>query len=860
MSRKLEKLFDRGQQKDEDLPLATLPSSPDLVQESTDKLEEANFTPRPSILQNDPRFTVNSQLKHSSVRSDTSNLILFDQGNNQDNLANYLTTRSVDTLGSTSPRMTPVMKDEIIKHKIYLNTWSGVYVPCIHACIGITVFLRLPWIVAWSGVSMTLIYLLISQVLLILTCTSVAAIASNGFKSIGGPYYMISRSLGKEIGVSVGIILWLSLCVSSTIYISGAAIIFSKLVPTISFEDIAWNTHVYGSILLLLITSSQFLNKQKLYILNMGSFIFVIFALLFLFVGFGTASRYPEQVVKDNINNNMDPHYSEFSSDLFTTGPFFYFFTVFFPSTSNIIPGLNRSGSLENPADSLKHGLFTSIITITLLYSVIIVLLGSSINPVFARDQTNTIIAKIAWPIDSVILIFILFIALGASVYCFSGANSILFSVANDDVLPVLHKLKKSYWRVILITVITTLVILQIGNFDSLSKATSLANLLTFCFLNWSTALLGFLNAPGWRPIFKYYHWSLSFIGGLMSLFLMFSFDWRIALGALVCMGILISYVQYYGAVVDWGDGLFALNLQVAQRNLVKLEKYETPNVKNWKPQILGFCPINNEDNAVILSFLSQIKKGRGLSIVLSVIITEDLNAIYASKENEKMQELLRQQMNEYNISGFAEVLVSRSLVDGIAHAVQLAGLGKLSPNTVVMGYITTRDSLDKCEQYVEAIKAVLICKKGLILIKSVGQFPSTDQVQSGTIDVYWIRHDGGMLSILPHLLRKSLVWRKCKLRIFALAELTDNSVEIGKHLKEALLELRIDAYSEVIEIGDSDVSEFTYEKTMQLQERQEYLKKIKHDMRGQRKNSLHLFIRDDDSTMISPYLKQRKM
>ena len=866
MSNKLQNLFDR-QSKSTDNPIEI---DKNLIIESTDQLNN-EFIPRPLLKQQMKYLKAEDhQSRHASVRSDTSNLVLFDQGNEEDNLANYLTTRSIDTF-NISPRNPIEIEKQPIDHSnhasYYLNTWSGVYIPCIHACIGITIFLRLPWIIGWSGVQMTLIYLVISQLLICLTCTSVAAIASNGFKSTGGPYYMISRSLGKEIGVSIGIILWLSLCVSSTIYISGASLILSNF-SSITFENTSLNTHIYGSCILLLLNSCQFLNKHRLYYINMTLFTFVFLAVLFLFIGILSNSPRHEGIVTfpGVLSENMQPTFGIFNPDYFVnTGPFMYFFAVFFPAVSNIIPGLNRSGSLQHPASSLKKGLFTSILTTTILYTVLIVLIGTLVEGDLLRQQSKVVSVLISWPNDTVGYIFIFFTAIGAAIYCFSGANTLLGSISNDDILPILmflNQKKHGYWRVIFVTMITSLFILQVSNFELLSKATALINLLVFCFLNWSTALLGFVNTPGWRPTFKYYHWSISFIGGILSIGLMFAFDWRIALGALVFMALLISYIQYYGALVDWGDALFALNLSISQRNLVKLEKYVTPNVKNWRPQLLGFAPHNSEHDSLpaILSFLGQIKKGRGLTIVQSVIITEDLNKVYMDRENEKLEQLLKTKMERHQINGFAEVLVSRSLVDGIAHAVQLSGLGKLSPNTVVMGYMTKRDIFERCEQYVEAIKAVLICKKSLILIKTIQPFPHFDQAQHGFIDVYWIRHDGGMLSILPHLLKKHFVWRKCKLRIFALAELADNSVEIGKNLKDALEELRIDAFSEVIEIGDSDISEFTYEKTMQLQERQEYLKKIKHDMKRHRKNSLHLFLRDEKSHLLSPLVKQKKL
>ena len=827
MSQQLEKLFDKPPE---------MSISPDLQSEATDHDTQIPHS----------HHTIARLLNSNTTRSDTSNLVLFDQGNDKDYLSNYLTTRSIE---STAYASSPILQNTNTnnKFKVYYNTWTGVYIPCIHACLGITVFLRLPWIIGFVGIKQTFIYLYVSQLLMILTCSSVAAIASNGL-IIGGPYYMISRALGKEIGVSIGIILWLSLCISSTIYISGSSLLFASfLFPGLSFQQVAYNTHVYGSILLILLTLLQLLNKHRMFYINMLLFAFVILALTSLLIGFATTTT-------NHQIKNLDA-----STD---NSSFFYYFCIFFPTVSNIMPGLNRSGSLKSPAKALQIGLLTSIVTTTLLLTLLILLYSMVDGDLLRIVYTNELVlSSIAWPLQSIFLVFLILVAVGAACYCYSGANALLQSMSMDNVLPILHVLKKKPIFVILSTGCISLLVLQISNFEILSTAASLCHLLTFCFLNWSTALLGFLKSPGWRPSYKYHHWSASLLGGIMSLGLMFCFDWRVALGSLCFMLVLIGYIQYYGAVVDWGDALFALNLQVSQRNLVKLEKYATPNVKNWRPQLLGFSAIDDTTSMPnILGFLSQIKKGRGLTIIMSVIITDDLQTIYTNKEHLKCKETLQLNMQQHSISGFAEVLVSRSLVDGIAHAVQLSGLGKLSPNTVVMGYLTKRDILDKCEQYVEAIKAVLICKKGLILIKTLIPFPLNLQVQVGTIDVYWIRHDGGILSILPHLLKKHHVWRKCKLRIFALAELTDNSVEIETQLREALRELRIEASSEVIELGDSDISEFTYERTLQLQERQDYLKKIKNNMKGQRKNSIHLFIRDDESRLISPYMKKRKL
>ena len=71
----------------------------------------------------------------------------------------------------------------------------------------------------------------------------------------------------------------------------------------------------------------------------------------------------------------------------------------------------------------------------------------------------------------------------------------------------------------------------------------------------------------------------------------------------------------------------------------------------------------------------------------------------------------------------------------------------------------------------------------------------------TGTLDVWWVVHDGGMLMLLPFLLQQHKVWRATKLRIFTVAQMDDNSVKMKKDLQMFLYHLRISAEVDVIEM-----------------------------------------------------------
>lgn len=71
----------------------------------------------------------------------------------------------------------------------------------------------------------------------------------------------------------------------------------------------------------------------------------------------------------------------------------------------------------------------------------------------------------------------------------------------------------------------------------------------------------------------------------------------------------------------------------------------------------------------------------------------------------------------------------------------------------------------------------------------------------SGNIDIWWIVHDGGMLMLLPFLLKQHRTWKNCKMRIFTVAQMEDNSIQMKKDLKMFLYQLRIEAEVEVVEM-----------------------------------------------------------
>ncbi|NXH92056.1 S12A7 protein, partial [Edolisoma coerulescens] len=190
---------------------------------------------------------------------------------------------------------------------------------------------------------------------------------------------------------------------------------------------------------------------------------------------------------------------------------------------------------------------------------------------------------------------------------------------------------------------------------------------------------------------------------------------------------------------------------------------------------------------------------------------------------------------------GFCQIVVSPNFRDGISYLIQSAGLGGMKHNTVLMAWPQSWKQTENrfsWKNFVDTVRETTAAQQALLVAKNIDLFPTNqERFTEGNIDVWWIVHDGGMLMLLPFLLRQhkarttengwDLVWRKCKMRIFTVAQMDDNSIQMKKDLQMFLYHLRLNAQVEVVEMFENDISAFTYEKTLMMEQRSQMLKQM---------------------------------
>ncbi|PSN31506.1 Solute carrier family 12 member 6 [Blattella germanica] len=528
----------------------------------------------------------------------------------------------------------------------------------------------------------------------------------------------------------------------------------------------------------------------------------------------------------DEIEPLDRPVYNQVFADLTTT--FTILIGIFFPSVTGIMAGSNRSGDLADAQKSIPVGTICAILTTSTVYLSAVLLFAGTVDNLLLRDKFGQsiggklVVANIAWPNQWVILIGSFLSTLGAGLQSLTGAPRLLQAIAKDGIIPFLAPFAVSSsrgepTRALVLTILICQCGILLGNVDYLAPLLSMFFLMCYGFVNLACALQTLLRTPNWRPRFKYYHWSLSFIGLSLCIAVMFMTSWYYALLAMGMAGCIYKYIEYRGAEKEWGDGIRGLALSAARYSLLRLEE-GPPHTKNWRPQILILAKLTSDlvpKYRKLFAFAAQLKAGKGLTVCVSVIrgdYTRGVGEAMAAKQS------MRRTMDEEKVKGFVDVI-------------QTTGLGGMKPNTVILGwpYGWRQSEDDKTWQvFLQTARNVAAARMALLVPKGINFFPESSEKVVGNIDIWWIVHDGGLLMLLPFLLKQHRTWKNCKMRIFTVAQMEDNSIQMKKDLKMFLYHLRIEAEVEVVEMMDSDISAYTYERTLMMEQRNQMLRELR--------------------------------
>jgi solute carrier family 12 (potassium/chloride transporters), member 9 len=552
--------------------------------------------------------------------------------------------------------------------------------------MGIVLFLRLSWITGQAGVFQTIGMLTVGEIQSALTVLSLAAMASNGRMRGGGSYYMMSRSLGIELGGAVGILFYTAFAVSCAFYAIG----FATEVQETWFQhnDSKWLLAGIASGCLLIVLSIAYVGAGWFTKINVPLFAVQFGAiwvglLTMWFRGHDMSLEHGGEYETPSLSRLNDNLYPAMNSNTNCDGQCNtrIVYGILFPAVTGIMEGANLSGDLKDPAKSIGKGTLLAVATAYGHYIVLIITFAAS----FPRDtlRTNTTAFQDAAATPYVMIVGVIISSLSSSLGACFGGSRVLQSLGADHVLPGLSFFAKGSRkgneprRAVLFTWLVAQLCVFIGDLDVVSPLISSFFCLSYAMTNLACFLLRISGTTNFRPAFTYFSWHTALIGFLMNIAVMFFLDLLYASVSLVMFIGIVCYLLYKAPDTAWGDVRQAIIYHQVRKFLLKLDTRKTHG-KLWRPSVLLY--VDDLDHPIV-EFCNNLKKG-GLYLLGAPIVGDYNEMTPVAME---MSDSILNFIDESKIKAFPQVVAAPTARVGYQSLLQLSGLGAMTANTVVI-------------------------------------------------------------------------------------------------------------------------------------------------------------------------------
>jgi solute carrier family 12 (potassium/chloride transporter), member 4/6 len=648
-----------------------------------------------------------------------------------------------------------------------LGAFIGVYTPTVLTILGVIMYLRFGWVLGQVGLLKTLLIVLLANSITVVTTLCLSAVATNTRVGVGGAYFIISRSLGLEIGGAIGVPLFLSQAFSVTLYAFGLAESLTIVWPGAPVPLSAFIITLGVGALALRGAGAAL--RIQLPILGL-----IVLSLLALALGsfwHGEVNRLWNGGGGGGTEN------------------FWAVFAVFFPAVTGIMAGLSLSGDLQDPRQSIPRGSLLAVLTGFAVYLLVPLLLCIGADPLTLREEPM-IWSRIA-PLGAWLILPGLWGAIFSSaVGSMLGAPRTLQALAFDRLAP--KWLEKTGGKAaepifgIVLTLGIALTAIFLGNLNAVAIVVSMFFLTVYGTLNLVAALEGLSGNPSWRPSIQI-PWWLSLCGALACFSVMLLINVPASLAAVAIeLGIwtLLKRRERRGR---WGNLWRDIWEAVIHAALHRLAGHPM-TARNWRPHILVFCG-HVEDRLPLLRFADWFSEGRGLVTVCELQIG-DLLALDLDIEarRQEVDALLERE----GIDAFGEVHVVQDIERGIVAVAQANGIAGIASNTVLIGWPDERERLVALLRVGRSLQRL---NKSL-LIGNIREIKPPREGERRRIHIWWggLQRNGDLILLLAYLLTCNSEWRTSRIRILSIASNKLMQRKTLQFLEQLVPEIRIEA------------------------------------------------------------------
>ncbi|MBA2727530.1 MAG: amino acid permease [Parachlamydiaceae bacterium] len=623
------------------------------------------------------------------------------------------------------------------EHKF--GTFLGVFVPCILMLFGVIIFLRLGWIVGIIGINEALIIITLSALIALVTTLSMSAIATNNVVGKGGVYYMLSRSLGIEVGGAVGIPMYIRESLTIAFCCIGFSESLHDLVPSWSIANI-------GLVTLCVLTALAYTSLRGALKVQMVIFVVIAISLISLFTG-GELAPVPDDV---------------YTPAPLTSIGFWAVFAIFFPAMTGLESSVSLSGDLRNPSRSLPIGTISAMIIAYLIYVGISLFLAYRV-PMDRLAQDPLIMQDLA-SVPSLIVLGIWGCTLSSTLGGLLSAPRTLQAIADDGLAPKVFSKTFGPMSEPRIATLATFCIAVMGTYfgsvNVLAPLLTMVSLICYGVLNLSAGMETLMANPSWRPRFRV-HWSISLIGAALCLIAMLMIDAGSALLSLLFVAALYFFVRKRKYESSWTDIRDGLLLFFSRTAIYSLAYAETPS-KSWRPHFLVFTKSTSEHSTGLLKFAQGISQSKGFLTMASFIAPGTMPLL---KRKEISIDLAKRFKAE-KIQALIQIKEAEKITLGMHNMIEYYGLGPLAPNTIVFGGFRTEDeSID----FVHVLRLAYRRHNNVVIMNDASRL---DTGEGKDLHIWWddeYQNNSELMLVLGYMLQLDPTRKGCRLSVKAI-------------------------------------------------------------------------------------------
>ncbi|XP_063627507.1 bumetanide-sensitive sodium-(potassium)-chloride cotransporter-like [Cydia splendana] len=631
---------------------------------------------------------------------------------------------------------------------------QGVLIPCLLNIWGVMLFLRISWIVGQAGTLITMAIILVSGIVCVITTLSLSAICTNGQLKGGGVYYLVSRSLGAELGASVGVIFAFANAVAASMNTIGFCDSLNDLLRAHGLKIIdngVNDTRIVGAIALLVMclicaVGMDWETKTQNFLITV-----IVLAIFNYVIGVAKGPATNTEIARgfvgisaDTMKQNAMPDFrlSEgVHHDVFTV------FAMYFPAVTGVQAGANICGDLRDPASAIPKGTLLALLISMSSYALIALLCGAGALRDASGDVKNLTHAALSacapdcdyglhhdYQLMQLMSWWAPLIYGGCWAATLSTALTNLLSVPRliqalgvDRIYPGLIFFSKPYgkhgepYRGYVLTFFVSLLFLLIADLNTIAPLISNFYLASYALINFCTFHAAFVHHISWRPTFRFYNMWVSLLGTVLCCAIMVLLSWSMAMITVLVFLVLYLIVHYRKPDADWGSSTEAQRYIDVVQSLLEINQKHS--VKSYNPQLLVLSGRAGRRPALVQ--VAGLITGGTFSLLAEIheyrLSSADREARIASSYR---------WLRSMNIRGFVTLVDGSRFDAGVRALLQASGLGGLAPNIVLLGYKYDWAQASNTDVYVRVVRLAFEHKLGVTILRTSPEHRAGESVQ----------------------------------------------------------------------------------------------------------------------------------